>query len=130
MSEYFKGDYSFLNKPSYQMLKPNEDLICCKDLMLNVLGNKIVDNFIEPIQLLYEHYKNNYYKKLLDIAKNKQFTLPLQIKSDTLDTDLKEIVLRFIESSIDYKLLLSFDKLNVAFDISYELNNLTKTYFV
>jgi hypothetical protein len=126
MSEYFKDDYSFLDKPSYQMLKPNEDLICCKDLMLNVLGNKIASNFIEPIQLLYDHYKNDYYKKLLDIVKNKQISLPLQTNNELLDTDIKEIILRFIESSLNYKLLISFEKLDVLCDISYELNNLTK----
>jgi hypothetical protein len=126
MSEYFKGDFSFLDKTKYQILKPNEDLICCKDLTLNVLGNKIALDFTKPIQLLYEYYKNDYYKNLLDYAKEKQFTLPLEISSNKLDNDLKEIVLRFIESSINYKLLISFDKLNISFDISYELNNLTK----
>ena len=129
MSEYFDGSYDFLSKTNFQLFKPNEDLVCCKDLTLNVLSGKIADNFIEPIKLLYDHFNNEYYKMLLDRAKQNYFTIPLSKKSNELDVYDKEIIMRYIESSVKYKMIITTKKID-NYDIFYELNNLTKNQLI
>ena len=129
MTEYFDGNYDFLSNIHYQLFKPNEDLICCKDLTLNVLGGKIATNFIEPIQLLYDHFQNDYYKKLLEIAKEQNFFLPLTIKSNKISIYDKEIIMRYIESSIKYNMIISPVKLD-NYDIFYEMTNLSNNQII
>lgn len=123
---HFAGDYKFLNNINYQLFKPNNNLSCCSDLMLNLLGNKITDNFKDPIKLLLDYFKTDYYQKLLDIidSNNKLFTLPIEIKSSDINHYIKDIYLRYIESNIKYKLIVSFKPLDINADIFYHLTNL------
>ena len=125
MTEYFEGNYDFLSNTIFQIFKPNEDLICCKDLTLNVLGGKIASNFIDPIQLLYDHFQNKYYEDLLLIAKKNEYHIPLSVTYDNTTVYDKEIILRYIESSIKYNLLVTSKKID-NYDIFYEISNLSK----
>jgi hypothetical protein len=125
-NEYFSGDYNFLKKINYQIFKPNEDLICCSDLVLNTLGGKICTNFTDPIKLLLDKYKVPYYNNLLEIINENPniFKIPMVIKSDA-NIYIKEIVYRYIESNYKYKIIISFEPLDIKYDIYYELNDIS-----
>lgn len=130
MSKYFDGNYNFLSDSDNKLFKPNDNLICCNDLKLNTLGDHIANNLITPIEILLNEYKNKYYEYLLNVAKKWDYNFPLFIQSNGLNKYKKEIVYRYIESNIKYKLLISNEKLNVKNDIFYELNNLSKSQII
>jgi len=126
--DHFNYNYDFLKKPEFQLLKPSDNNLCCNDIMLNILSGKIMNNFKDPIKYLYSIYQNDYYKNLLEIVENKKeiFNIPINIKRTDIDEYDKEIFLRYIESNVKYNLIISSKKLDIEYDIFYELNNLTE----
>jgi len=127
--EYYNGNNDFLDNIVFQQFKPNKDLICCSDLMLNVLGGSISNNFIEPIKKLYNHYKCVYYENLLLFVESNEdkFKIPIKINKDN-NMETKEIIFHYLESNIKYNMIISIGKANKVLEsiseITYELNNL------
>ena len=139
--KYFKNNYSFLTEPDFHILKPDDNLICCNDLVLVSVNTNIqnkpttnIQNYIiQVIKNLYNIYPINYYNNLLQILNSNSslYNLPINIQRKKLNNELKEIFMRYLISTINYIIIISpIQLINIDYDICYILDNLTEKQII